>query len=51
MKLITALTLLVKIIRSTKEDKANGFVKSYKSLTFQGKPATDFTNPVTLRIV
>jgi len=57
MKLITALTLLVrptlllKIIHSAKEDKANGFVKSYKSLMSRGKPTADFTNPVTFRII
>lgn len=57
MKLITALTLLVrptlllKIIRSAKEDKANGFVKSYKSLKSRGKPTADFTDAEMLWLV
>lgn len=57
MKLITALTLLVrptlllKIIRSAKEDKANGFVKSYKSLMSRGKPTADFTDAEMLWLV
>lgn len=57
MKLITALTLLVrptlllKIIRSAKGDKANGFVKSYKSLMSRGKPTADFTDAEMLWLV
>lgn len=57
MKLITALTLLVKptlllkIIRSAKEDKANGFVKSYKGLMSRGRPTADFTDAEMLWLV
>ncbi len=44
LKLAANPKLLLKIIRSQEQDKANGFVKSYKGLMSRGKPTADFTD-------